>query len=358
MFKLLSNLAQNIEPYVPGEQPQGKKYIKLNSNENPYPPSPKTLDAIKKAVNEDMSLYPDPQYLAAKQAIADYYGVTKDNVFCGNGSDEVLGFSFLAFFNPGNPILFPDITYLFYEVYANLFKIDFVRIPLNDDFTIHVEKFFIPNGGIIIANPNAPTGLTLEVCEIEKIIANNPRSVVIVDEAYVDFGGESCIKLVPKYSNLLVIQTFSKSRGLAGLRFGFAIANKELIDGLERIKYSFNSYNVDRLAQAAVESSLEDSEYFNETIEAIIQTRDYTSKKLTELGFKVIPSSSNFVFASHSVVNAKDLYLILKERKILVRYFDRDRINNYLRITIGTKEDMDTFLKETESILETFSKGA
>lgn len=351
MINLLSALARNIDPYVPGEQPQDKKYIKLNTNENPYPPSPKTLEAIKSFINNDLRLYPDPNCSNLNKAIADYYNVSPNMVFCGNGSDEVLAFSFLAFFNPGKPILFPDITYSFYEVYSNLFQIDFQCIPLNDDFTIPVEKFSQPNGGIIITNPNAPTGIYLEPAQIERILKVNPDSLVIVDEAYIDFGGKTCIELVNKYNNLLVIQTFSKSRSLAGLRIGFAIGNPDLINGLDRIKNSINSYTLDRLAQTAAIASIKDTEYFEETKVKIIQTRDFTSKKLSELEFKVLPSSSNFLFASHNKFSAEELFLKLKERGILVRYFKKNRINNFLRITVGTDKEMQEFFKEVELIL-------
>ena len=260
MRKLWSEVAKRLEPYVPGEQPKDKKYIKLNTNENPYPPSPKVLAAMKTAVNEDLRLYPTPTCDELREVIAHKYNLTKAQVFVGNGSDELLAFVFQAFFNPLSPIVFPDITYSFYPVYAGLYNIDYKLVPLNDDFSIPVEKFFESNGGVIFPNPNAPTGKYMGLEAVEEILQHNPSNVVVVDEAYIDFGGESAVKLIKKYPNLLIVQTVSKARSLAGLRVGFALGHKDLIEALDRVKNSFNSYTLDRVALAGVKASFEDDE--------------------------------------------------------------------------------------------------
>lgn len=345
MNRYLSELAKNIEPYVPGEQPKDKKYIKLNTNENPYPPSSKTLKAMSDAINSDLRLYPDPECDELKRTAANYYGLKPEQVFVGNGSDEVLAFSFAAFYT-GKKILFPDITYSFYPVYANLFNVEYETIPLVDEtFQISVEDYLKYNEGIIIPNPNAPTGRFLEIKEIERVLNKNINSVVIIDEAYIDFGGESAVELIHQYPNLLVIHTLSKSRSLAGLRVGFAFGNEALIDGLNRIKNSFNSYTLDRIAQKGAIAALEDEAYFNETRKKIIQTRETTTKELIKLEFKVIESKANFVFITHKDLEAKTLFERLREKGILVRYFSKPRIDNYLRVSIGTDEEMDTFIK-------------
>ena len=345
MSKYWSKLAASLEPYVPGEQPKDRKYIKLNTNENPYPPSAKVTEAIKAAANDNLKLYPDPNGDELKKTLANYYGLKKEQVFVGNGSDEVLAFSFMAFFDPNDPILFPDITYSFYPVYANVFKIDYELVPLNEDFTLPVAKLFKDNGGVIIPNPNAPTGSFVALEYIEEILSHNKDKVVIIDEAYIDFGGESAVSLIDKYPNLLVIQTLSKSRSLAGLRVGFALGHEDLIKGLDTIKNSINSYTLDRLALIGAVEAIKDDEYFQDTRNKIISTREKVSSKLSKLGFYIVPSKSNFIFISHSSVKAEDLFIRLKEEAILVRYFKQPRIDNFLRVSIGNDEEMDAFIK-------------
>lgn len=345
MSKFWSSMISNIEPYVPGEQPSIRQYIKLNTNENPYPPSPKVIEIFKDTANDSLRLYPSPTCDALRTAIGDYYNLSKEHVFAGNGSDEILAFAFMAFFNPGMPILFPDITYSFYPVYAALFNIDYELVNLDDEFNMPVEGFFKNNGGIIFPNPNAPTGRFTPVASIEAILQHNTDKVVIVDEAYIDFGGESVVNLIQSYPNLLVIQTMSKSRSLAGLRVGFALGHEDLIEGLERVKNSFNSYTLDRLALAGAVEAIKDDAYFQETRSKIIATRERTVLKLEELGFKVIPSLANFIFISHPTVHASVLYERLREKTILTRYFKKPRIENYLRVTIGSDEEMDCFVQ-------------
>ncbi|MFP4660739.1 MAG: histidinol-phosphate transaminase [Halanaerobiales bacterium] len=351
-----SDLTKKLVPYVPGEQPKDRKYIKLNTNENPYPPSPKVLEAIRGTKLEDLKLYPEPECSDLRDKLAEYYDLKKEQIFVGNGSDEVLAFSFMAFFDPGQVILYPQITYSFYPVYCNLFNIDYQLVELNDDFSIKMNNFKRDNGGIIFANPNAPTGICLELQEIQDILeynlANNPESLVIVDEAYIDFGGESAIKLIDDYPNLLVIHTLSKSRALAGMRIGFAFGKKELIDGLNRVKNSINSYTVDTLAQLAAISAFKDQEYFLESRKKIIATRKRVTDELRELGFTVLPSKTNFIFISHFEYYAEDLFGELREEGILVRYFKQERIDNFLRVSIGTDQEMDTFLEKIRVILE------
>lgn len=351
MSKYWSNLAKSLEPYVPGEQPKDKKYIKLNTNENPYPPSPKVIGAIKNNVDETLKLYPDPNGDELKKTLANYYGLKKEQVFVGNGSDEVLAFSFMAFFNPNEAIVFPDITYSFYPVYANIFKVDYNLVPLNDDFTLPVEKLFNADGGVIIPNPNAPTGNYVSLEHIEEILNHNKDKVVIIDEAYVDFGGESAVALIDKYSNLLVIQTLSKSRSLAGLRVGFAFGHQDLINGLESVKNSVNSYTLDKLALVGAVEAIKDDEYFNETRNKIINTRERVTEELEKLGFNIIPSKSNFIFISHKSIKAEDIFIKLRGESILVRYFRQPRIDNYLRVTIGNDEEMDAFIKALNKII-------
>ncbi|HVJ48769.1 histidinol-phosphate transaminase [Desulfitobacterium sp.] len=351
MSKYWSKLAARLEPYVPGEQPKDKKYIKLNTNENPYPPSTNVLEAIKAAADERLKLYPDPNGDELKSILADYFGLKKEQIFLGNGSDEVLAFSFMAFFDAQHPILFPDITYSFYPVYANLFKIDYELIPLKDDFTLPVDQFFKSNGGIIFPNPNAPTGDCVTLEAIEEVLLHNKEHVVIIDEAYIDFGGESAQKLIDQYPNLLVVQTLSKSRSLAGLRVGFALGHKDLIEGLNRIKNSINSYTLDRLALAGAIEAVKDDEYFQSTRNKVIQTREKVTLELRKLGFKVITSKANFVFISHPLIQAADLFMSLKKESILVRYFQQPRIDNYLRVSIGSDAEMDSFLHVIHKII-------
>jgi len=351
MSKYWSKLAARLEPYVPGEQLKDKKYIKLNTNENPYPPSPRVIEAIKAAADSRLKLYPDPLAADLKETLAEYYGVKSSQVFTGNGSDEVLAFCFMAFFNSDEEALFPDITYSFYPVYANIFNTKYREVPLNDDFSIPVEKFYNSEGGVIIPNPNAPTARALSHDDIEKIIINNRDKVVIIDEAYVDFGADSVVDLIGKYDNLLVVQTMSKSRCLAGLRIGWAMGQEELIEGLTRIKDCINSYTLDRLALAGAEEAIKEDEYFQATRKKIMTTRERIIPELEKLGFKVIPSKSNFIFISHVKVKAEKIFLRLKEEGVLVRYFNKPRIDNYLRVSIGTDLEMDTMIKKLEQIL-------
>ena len=344
MSKYWKEIVKNIEPYIPGEQPGDKRYIKLNTNENPYPPSPGVIEAIRQAANENLRLYPDPNCEELRETIAGYFGLRKEEVFVGNGSDEILAFSFLAFFNHGRPVLFPDITYSFYKVYAELFQVDYKLIPIDEEFIIPVEEFYAENNGIIIPNPNAPTGRFLPVDAFIEIFKHNADSVVIIDEAYIDFGGESAAVIIKEYPNLLIIQTFSKSRSLAGLRVGFCVGHKDLIEGIRRVKNSFNSYTLDRLAVAGAIEAIRDENYFQETRSKIINTRERVSARLIEMGFNVIPSKANFIFISHPEVYAANLFHGLKNRGVLVRYFKKPRIDNFLRVTIGIDEEMDCFL--------------
>ncbi len=325
--------------------------IKLNTNENPYPPSPKVLEAIKNVVDDSLRLYPSPTVDPLKEAIADYYGLSTENVFIGNGSDEVLAFSFLAFFEPGKHIRYPEISYSFYPVYAKLFNILVEEIPLKVDFTIEPSDYFHSEGGVIFPNPNAPTSLYLQLDAVEEILKHNPKQVVIVDEAYIDFAEESAVKLIDRYENLLIIQTMSKSRSLAGLRVGFALGSKALIDGLIRVKDSFNSYTIDRLAIAGATAAIKDEDYHLETTKKVMATRKRMTTELGKRGFQVLPSQTNFLFATHPLKSADVLYKELKENNILVRHFKQPHINNYLRITIGTDKEMDIFLKTLDKLL-------
>lgn len=358
MSKYWSEITKNIEPYVCGEQPKDKKYIKLNTNENPYPPSPKVLEAIKSAANGDLRLYPDPNCDNLREVIAQYYNLNKEQIFIGNGSDEVLAFSFLAFFNSGETIIFPDISYSFYPVYADLYNINYKLAKLDEEFSIPVSELMTDNGGVVIPNPNAPTGKYLDVDLIKKILDYNSDKVVIIDEAYIDFGGTSVVGLIKDYPNLLVIQTLSKSRSLAGIRLGFALGQEELIEGLNRIKNSFNSYTIDRVAAIAGTEAIKDEGYFKECVCKIINSREKVTEKLIRLGFNVIPSKANFIFATHSIYPANELFTRLREKSVLVRYFNKDRINNYLRITIGSEEEMDLFVEKVEEIIKEFSNSS
>lgn len=351
MQKYLSPAVRAITPYVPGEQPRDRQYIKLNTNENPYPPSPQVVAAITAATGAALRLYPDPECTVLKDAVAEYYGVERTNVFVGNGSDEVLALAFMAFFQQDRPLVFPDITYSFYPVYCDLFGITARTVPLTDDFSIDLGGYPADNGGIILPNPNAPTGRFLPLSCIEELLARNTESVVAVDEAYVDFGGESAVGLIQRYPNLLVIQTLSKSRSLAGLRVGFAIGQPGLIDGLERVKNSFNSYPLDRLALAGAVAAMADRPYFEKTCQAIISTRDWTTDQMAALGFFVVPSTANFLFARHPARSATELFAALRQKGVLVRHFNLPRISEYLRITIGTDDEMRTFVEVLTGIL-------
>ena len=340
---------RELEPYVPGEQPKIQNLLKLNTNENPYPPSPKVVEAVQKVLENSadaLRLYPDPDASELKQAIAKQQNVAVGNVFVGNGSDEVLAHIFKAFFVQEQPLLYPDITYSFYPVYSQFFGVKTKILPLNDDFEIVVDDYKQANGGIIITNPNAPTSIALGLSAIEEILQTNPNSVVVIDEAYVDFGAESAVKLVEKYDNLVVCQTTSKSRSLAGLRVGFAIAQPHLIAALEAVKNSFNSYPMDRFAIAAAVASFQDQAYFEAQCQKVIASREKLVTDLTSLGFKILPSHANFIFASHPQQDAGELAAALRERGIIVRYFNKPRINQYLRITIGT-DDQNQRLVET-----------
>lgn len=350
MNKYWSSMVKRTEPYVPGLQVNDPKVIKLNTNENPYPPSPNVIRAIQAAAEGKLQLYPSPTADELRSEISSFYNLTKEQVFIGNGSDEVLAFSFMAFFEPGKIIRYPQITYSFYPVYAKLFNIDYEEIPLNDDLTLPIEGFFQSDGGVILPNPNAPTSLYAELTDIEAIIKNNPNQVVIIDEAYIDFASQSATSLIHKYDNLLVIQTTSKSRSLAGLRVGFALGNESLIKALIRIKDSFNSYTIDRLALAGAKAAFKDIDYFKTTTKQIISTREKVTKELENLGFQVLPSQANFVFITHEAFAAKDLYMALKESGILVRHFAQDKIENYLRVTIGKNEDMKQLINEIKRI--------
>ncbi|MFD0590559.1 histidinol-phosphate transaminase [Paenibacillus sp. GCM10027627] len=352
MSKFWSPLARTLEPYVPGEQPKDKSYIKLNTNENPYPPSPKVLQAIAAAASDDLRLYPDPTSDALVQEAARYYGLSPKQVFVGNGSDEVLAFTFAAFFDPAKPLLFPDITYSFYKVYAKLYDLQPKLIPLDDDFNIPLDEFAGEHGGIILPNPNAPTAKLLPLADIVTLLQRNPDQVVVVDEAYIDFGGESAVSLVNTYPNLLVIQTLSKSRSLAGLRVGLAFGSEELIDGLDRIKNSFNSYTLDRLAIYGAVAALQDEAHFRETTEKVIRTRDRVMQAVEDLGFRVTESKANFLFISHPVASAKDIFQKLRDKGVLVRYFASARIDQYLRVSVGTDEEMEAFLSALEETLK------
>lgn len=332
---------RELEPYVPGEQPKIQNPLKLNTNENPYPPSPKVVEAVQEVLHEQadvLRLYPDPDATVLKQAIAKQQNIDVSQVFVGNGSDEVLAHIFKAFFLQDEPILYPDITYSFYPVYSQFFGTKTKEIPLNENFEIDVRDYTQPNGGVIITNPNAPTSIALSLAEIEQVLQANPDRVVVIDEAYVDFGAESAVSLINRYENLVVCQTTSKSRSLAGLRVGFAIAQSHLIAALEAVKNSFNSYPIDRFAIAAAVASFEDQAYFEEQCQKVITSREKLVRDLTELGFNVLPSKANFIFATHSQHDAGQLAQKLREQGIIVRYFNKPRINQFLRITVGTDE--------------------
>ena len=353
MTEFWSGRIAGIVPYVPGEQPKERKFIKLNTNENPYGPSPRVTAAIAAEAGDSLRLYPDPESTRLCRTLADYHGLTMEEVFVGNGSDEVLGMAFAAFFDQGATVAFPDITYSFYPVYADLFGIQYDRIPLNEDFTLPVEKYCGGNyAGVVICNPNAPTGIQLPLEFIERIVTANPNVVVIVDEAYIDFGGQSALGLIRKYPNVLVVQTMSKSRSLAGMRIGMAFGHPNLIAGLNAVKNSFNSYTLDRLAIVAGTAAVEDEDYFQTTRNQVMATRERTAARLRELGFLVHPSCSNFLFITHPGVPTSRLKDQLRERGILVRYFNQPRIDNYLRVSIGTAEDMETFCKEIAELVQ------
>ncbi len=342
---------RKIAPYVPGEQPDDPSIIKLNTNENPYPPAPGVQKAVEAYKTDPLRLYPNTQALPIVKALAEFYGRKEEEIFVGVGSDDVLATAFMSMFDSDEPVLFPDITYSFYDVWAELFRVPYKRISLGEDFRIRKEDYYGPNGGVVIANPNAPTSLYEPVSVIEDIIQHNPDSVVIVDEAYVDFGGESVLPLIDKYPNLLVVQTFSKARSMAGMRVGYAIGNPKLIQAMNDVKYSYNSYTMNHPSMAFAVEAVKDKAYFEETLAKIIKTREWTKKELERLGFEVLDSKTNFLFASPAKISAEEVFMKLRERKILVRYFKKPRIDRFLRITIGTDEQMKKMIAALEEIL-------
>jgi histidinol-phosphate aminotransferase len=368
MSRYWNSRVKNISPYVPGEQPRDRKFIKLNTNENPYPPSPKVIKAIQNATNEHLRLYPDPQCTELSEAIARRYGVKSEQVFAGNGSDEILAFAFAAFFessggNQNEPILFPDITYSFYPVYANLWGIPYRTIPVGEDFAIKIADYKIPSGGVVFPNPNAPTGIPLSLSDVFSLAEYLEKmdKVLIVDEAYVAYGAESAVPFIDKHGNILTVHTLSKSSSLAGLRGGFAIGNSELIEGLCRVRDSFNSYTVDRLALAGAEAAVSDAAYYDDINRRVIATRERVMKALRSQAFIVLPSAANFIFVkapnktsaakTDPCISGADLMAAMREKGILVRHFNKNRIADYLRVSIGTDEEMDAFLEACVEII-------
>jgi len=356
--KFWSDIVNELDPYVPGEQPKLANLVKLNTNENPYGPSPKVAEVISVELGDQLRLYPDPNADLLKEAIAESLGVNVDQVFVGNGSDEVLAHIFQALLKHDLPILFPDITYSFYPVYCGLYRVQFEQIPLAEDLSLNLEEYQKQNGGIIFPNPNAPTGRVLPLPDIESLLQQNQESVVVVDEAYIDFGGESAVSLVDRFPNLLVTQTFSKSRSLAGLRVGFAVGNASLIDALERIKNSFNSYPLDRLAIVGAVAAMEDKSYFEETCKQVVASRELLADQLNVLGFSVLPSTANFVFVTHPDHDAPTLSAGLREQGVIVRHFKQPRIDQYLRITVGLPEQNQQLLMSLKELLGIAKKTA
>ena len=351
MSRFWSKLVNELTPYVPGEQPKTDNLIKLNTNENPYPPSPLAIKAMESVANEKLRLYPDPESSDLKACLAKYYNVESKQVFIGNGSDEVLAHCFQALLKQDEALLFPDITYSFYTVYAKLYQIECQQVTLSDDFSINLSDYQKPNGGVIFPNPNAPTGKLLDLDSIEAFLQKNTESVVVIDEAYIDFGGDTAISLVDKFPNLLVIQTLSKSRSLAGLRVGFAIANADLIEALERVKNSFNSYPMDRFSTAGAIAAFNDEKYFSEQCKKIIDSREWLNDQLLSLGFEIVPSQTNFILASHPAVSAEECASKLRDKKIIVRHFKQSRIENYLRITVGTQDECEALIVALSEIV-------
>ncbi len=350
-MKNWENHVRKVVPYVAGEQPKEQDVIKLNTNENPYPPAPGVGKVIQNFDCEVLRKYPDPDVSALTSALAKQYGLDRGQVFVGVGSDDVLAMSFLTFFNSGKPVLFPDITYSFYDVWADLYRIPYECQPLDEDFCIKKEDYMKPNGGIVLANPNAPTGVMTELAVIEEIIAANQDVVVIVDEAYVDFDGRSCVPLIEKYDNLLVVQTFSKSRALAGMRIGYAMGSQKLIQYLKDVKFSFNSYTMNALTIAAGVASLADEAYFRQNLAKVVATRERAKKELARLGFVFGDSKTNFIFAAHKTVPAQEIFEALRASRIYVRHWNKPRIANYLRISVGTDEEMDRLFAFLEQYL-------
>ena len=351
MSRFFSEKYSSLDAYVPGEQPKDKKYVKLNTNESPFPPSKAVIDAVSREACE-IRLYSDPECYELTAKCAELYGVSRDMVLMTNGSDEILNFAFMAFCDKNRPIVFPDITYGFYPVSAELNHIPYEQIPLTEDFKVNYLDYVGIGKNIVIANPNAPTGIALPISEIEEIVKSNPDNIVIIDEAYVDFGAESAVPLVHKYDNLIVTMTFSKSRSMAGARLGFGIANSELIRDMNTIKYSTNPYNVNRMTSAAGIAALNDNSYYMDNCRTIEENREYTKSRLLDLGFSVLPSKANFLFATSPDISGEELYLKLKSSGILVRHFSKEKIKEYNRITVGTRSDMDALLSAIEKILK------
>jgi len=348
MSRFWSDLVQDLSPYVPGEQPKSANLIKLNTNENPYPPSPRAVSALSEDIGPDLRRYPDPYSVALRTAIAARYGLPAEYAFAGNGSDEVLALAFATFFKPRagfeGPLLYPDVSYSFYPVWARFFEIDVAPVPLAPDLTLDLAPYREGTGGIIFPNPNAPTAIAIERGEIEALLRDTPDRITLIDEAYVEFGAESVVPLVREYDNLLVVQTLSKSHGLAGLRVGFAYGHPDLIEGLDRAKSSFNSYPIDRIAERIATAALEDEDYFRQCRDRVVATREWSTDRMLELGFNVLPSAANFVFATHPQMAAKEIFEGLRARDVLVRYFDQPRIDAYLRITVGTDDEMKALI--------------
>lgn len=342
---------RTIEPYVPGEQPNLPDMVKLNTNENPYPPSPKVAETLMNFDCDSLRLYPDPNSQVLVDALAKRYGLQSDQVFLGVGSDDVLAIAFMTFFNSKKPILFPDITYSFYDVWAELFRIPYERPALDEHFDLIPEDYYKENGGVVIANPNAPTGVLQSLDFLRDVIEHNRDVVVIIDEAYADFSGSSALELTKEYDNVLIVQTYSKSRSLAGMRIGYAMGDPELIRAMNDVRYSYNSYPMTRLSVALGAAALEDEAYFRETVAKVIETREWTKKELKRLGFSFRDSQTNFIFAVHESVPAQTIFDALREKHIFVRHFGQKRIDNYLRISIGTQEEMERFIRETEQII-------
>ncbi len=343
---------EHMEPYVPGEMPKDREYLKLNANESSYPPSPKVIEVMNKAEVKAMSHYSDPHCMELRKAIGDEYGFPKEQVFVGNGADEVLGFCMMSFFKPGMKVCFPDITYDFYRTYATTYRLDFHQFPLTDDLSVNVEDYIYTDRDVILANPNNPTGKAISTYDIERIVSHNPKRMVIIDEAYVDYGNESCVELVRKYNNLVVIQTFSKSRNMPGARIGFAISSADIINDMNKIKFAFNPFNMSTLAIVGGAAAIRDKEYFHKCIEKVEEVREEFEDELEEMGFGVIRTTTNFAFFHCPDVPATILCKELKKRGILVRHYNDERINDYLRITIGTREEMRRVLVQLNSIRE------
>ncbi len=351
MSRFWSELVHRLTPYVPGEQPRGKQLLKLNTNESPYPPSPRVLAALASIDGDQLRRYPDPESVALRQSIARHEGVETQEVFLGNGSDEVLAHVFRGLLQHPHPVLFPDVTYSFYPVWCRLYGIDYAQVPVNADLAVDVGDYRRPAGGVILANPNSPTGRLLSLAEIRRLLVANPDAVVVIDEAYIHFGGESAVPLIHEYDNLLVVQTMSKSRALAGMRIGLAIGNEKLIEALQRLKNSFNSYPLDAVAQAIALASLDDDDWFRQTCRRVIASRSQLTAALESMGFDVQPSMANFVLARHPGHRAEALYEALRERGILVRYFNLPRIADYLRISIGTEDECERLSNELKQLV-------